>query len=555
MTPSATAGIDLCVLGQLCQQLNLRLDVDFCMNRPKKIRLAGSYDSLITFAETIEKPASFTGNLDSNAKGNTEVGKARLPPKGRNCTDKTQLESMTSSDDETQALPQTLGSNAAQPSPTATPTTPKANDLDSDDGCEKMTPGSAVSEEEKTESLSFQLNSLTVEYVRKVRHDELSCIEKRHGVQLLETIDRPMGTSMVSVELLSGERGTKALEEGYRKVRELCTDVSKLRFTEKKIPFPPGKTGFLSDLLRERLRPSVTRCLIEVNDQISLYGTQDDVKSTTDKISRIFTTAEFESRVPAIAGPLNDHGDKRDEFFARELRYYTKCGSIENENVDVVVCGINADIKQQSGAARAIFSAVGKDLENDCKTFLKKKAKTKFGAVMPFYVKGQPFQYAFFAVIHGGKTLQQSLKTAVGPGQSLTDIFFSCLEKAMEVKAKSIAVPALGCRCGLQTQECVETLLTTVDRFLEIFGRECLLEKIVFIDKDEDVVQEFKKQVSKMKQRDESLSVSNPSPRPASLTKASSPGHFDRHNEPDKAKRRSNSTSSDRDSGSLDIVF
>ena len=473
------------MLKRLCKQLHIRLHIDFDVN--EKIGVTGSYDHVTKFARQVRSYLKPTPN-SVEEKPNEGVSESRLAAtvsRRRSELEKFKfLPKDRESNDKAHANPSFESEGFQQP-----PQTPSAA-LATPDKSEE----SAVYTAESLQHVAppFQVNSLTVEYVKKVCCHELRGIERQYGVSILESIDSSSGTSMVTVQLSSGEKGTsaKAVEEGYRELRTLCTDVTQLQFSEKKILIPSGRNRLVDDLLKTSLNPTATRTLIDVNDQtneISLLGIEQDVERTAEQLSSVFKTGAIKSLIPSDAA---DEKYKEGEQSRKRLRYVTKRGNIAKENVDLIICGINADLILK-GAAKAVCKAGGKHLETQCKELLQRSAQPRLGKVFMTAVKDQPYQFVFFAVIHEGKG-KQPLKTAVGPGESLANIFYDCLEKTMEVGAKSIAVPALGCGAvGLKKEECVQALLSTVDTFLETVGAKSSLEEVVFIDTNDSVHQEF----------------------------------------------------------------
>eukprot|EP00118_Oscarella_pearsei_P017741 m.178430 g.178430 ORF g.178430 m.178430 type:complete len:1333 (+) comp39174_c0_seq2:148-4146(+) len=335
----------------------------------------------------------------------------------------------------------------------------------------------------------FQLNALTLQYVMEVETAELQKIEDKHAVKLeIISRDTELDTVMISVNCGSDEKEVdqSRLSKGYDKMRELFTHVSQqVVFAEKRIPVPSGKLKVVHSMLGHELKPINTKTLIEIDARtrvVILCGTQHDIDKTE---ALLFKRLSRVAASPAIGGAKKPF---RPTIVAKK-------GDIAKEEVDVIVCKSGKQLKMDSDVARRILDAGGDKILKECREHLQSRVQPKLGSVVVTGGGKLHAKHVLHAVVEGLKGGEPD-----GPGQSLADICFDCLKKASSNEAASIAVPALGWGYpNIKKKECVKTLLDTVDRYWENMRESETLQKVVFIDNGDGLVEEFNRQLKARK--------------------------------------------------------
>eukprot|EP00118_Oscarella_pearsei_P028383 m.2028 g.2028 ORF g.2028 m.2028 type:complete len:750 (+) comp8184_c0_seq1:188-2437(+) len=440
---------------KLCLRFGLEASVPSGSDHDGKIKVSGSPVALVEFSRQIHSELSNASQSDV-------------------------ADLITPSFDRTSA---SQGSNSKGLSPNLSREVKASGVGSSGDSLLTETPSATSCLAEEEDRRPFQLNALTVQYVKEVCPEELHQIEARCAVKLKTVESCMQGTMMVSVTSTAAEKGNREnVSKGYDKVRNLFTRISQqVNFTEERMPVPSGKMKMVRDMLDSKLKPSNTKTLIEMNEQtgdVSLIGTQEDVRKTAVQLRKYFKDASLGAAVGGAKEPSR-------------LPILVEKISISREKVDVIVCEANKNLKMDSGQAKEIANEGGKEIAKECREFLQGRPQPNLGSVIVTRGGKLPAKYVFHAVVEGLKGGRSD-----APGQSLADICFDCLDKASSVHAKSIAMPALGWRCkNIKNEDCVKTLLDSVDRYWEFMQETSTLQKVVFISKRDEVIKEFKEQI------------------------------------------------------------
>jgi O-acetyl-ADP-ribose deacetylase (regulator of RNase III) len=156
-------------------------------------------------------------------------------------------------------------------------------------------------------------------------------------------------------------------------------------------------------------------------------------------------------------------------------------GNITKLNVDVIVNAANKTLLGGGGVDGAIHRAAGKELLEECKTL--GGADTGEAKITKGYKL--PCKYIIHTVgpvWYGGKNNEE---------EKIKSCYFNSLNLAVEYGCKSIAFPAISCGVyRFPIDKACKIAFGTVQEFIKT---NKTLEKVIFIDLNDRVVEEYGK--------------------------------------------------------------
>jgi len=168
-------------------------------------------------------------------------------------------------------------------------------------------------------------------------------------------------------------------------------------------------------------------------------------------------------------------------------------GDMTAENVDCIVNAANASLDHASGLAGAIVKKGGVVIQNESDVYIAKNGKLEEGGVAVTSAGTLPCKNVLHAVgpmWHGGKQGEEIIL-----GMTVR----SCLDKATELKATSISLPAISSGIfGFPKDRCAEIMFEMAQQFSKEMADKTTLKEIRFTNFDDKTVELFDKECKKL---------------------------------------------------------
>lgn len=172
------------------------------------------------------------------------------------------------------------------------------------------------------------------------------------------------------------------------------------------------------------------------------------------------------------------------EAYVKGVKIEVKRGSLLELEVDAIVNPANSMLTMGGGVAGAIKRVGGEEIEREA-------------------IKSAPLPIGKAIVTTAGKLKAKNVihaPTMEVPGPTNTEnvykAMYAALELANSLNIKSIAVPGMGTGVGgLSADEAADAMFKALEKHL---NRGLRIERIIFVDLNEDVVNAFKRMLSNL---------------------------------------------------------
>ena len=161
-------------------------------------------------------------------------------------------------------------------------------------------------------------------------------------------------------------------------------------------------------------------------------------------------------------------------------------GNITEHACDVIVNAANGDLKHIGGVAKSILDAGGREIQDECDTFVNKHGRLFDGECF----SGRPGKLPCKRLVHAvGPRWDNSKRESVRKTLLVTCI--KALEEAIDYR--SIALPAIGSGVfGIPKEVCADIMIQAAEEF-STKHRNCALKEIHFVNNDDNTGGVFSK--------------------------------------------------------------
>ncbi|XP_035682425.1 uncharacterized protein LOC118419878 [Branchiostoma floridae] len=361
-------------------------------------------------------------------------------------------------------------------------------------------------------------NGNTVRLVEPVEPDILSYIIKVHKAKIITIAERH------KVSFGHNEKRTVVHFIGLMKnaidaLEDFITMYQGLFGKIKSISLDTNLHGVKSDVCSYAVevvqKSSQTVFIKNTDGKIVFIGDESEVRSTRAEICSILNISESRRRKPhtssapispTVLGPGQGSatailsnlslGDKL--VFLDKIKGIQICvveGDITQQKVDVIVNAANNTLNLNWGVAGAISKAGGISIQAECDSHMKQRGYLHLKTTECVWTWGGslPCKYVIHAVgpMYSGTYGSQRCQ------QELHDTCHKVLRMASDLKAGSIAMPAIG--SGMPSDLCAESMFSAITDFIEnVNPKHNSLVDIRIIDKDRKVAEVFCKVIAKM---------------------------------------------------------
>jgi len=211
---------------------------------------------------------------------------------------------------------------------------------------------------------------------------------------------------------------------------------------------------------------------------------------------------------PIKKGPPSGEGKKSktvNQLWIGTSKIEVRHGDMTEELVDCIVNAANTSLDHASGLAGAIIKKGGEIIQYESDMYVAKHGKLEVGGV---------------AVTTAGKLPCKHILHAVGPtwrgGNEGEEIFLgmtvrTCLDKAEELKATSISLPAISSGIfGFPKEKCATIMFEMAIQYIKEKGSKTPLKEIRFTNFDDKTVDLFDKECKVLLPKYNSSSSSSP---------------------------------------------
>jgi len=195
-------------------------------------------------------------------------------------------------------------------------------------------------------------------------------------------------------------------------------------------------------------------------------------------------------------GPPSGEGKKSNmkvELKEGEVTIQVRHGDMTTEEVEAIVNAANSSLDHASGLAGAIIKKGGKVIQDESDLYVAKNGKVDEGCVVVTSAGKLPCKYVFHAVgpmWHGGKEGEEVIL-----GMTVR----SCLEKADELKLKSISISAISSGIfGFPKEKCATIMFEMTRSYVKEKQGKSTLKEIRFTNFDDRTVDIFEKECKKL---------------------------------------------------------
>uniref|UniRef100_A0A6B2L8I6 Macro domain-containing protein n=1 Tax=Arcella intermedia TaxID=1963864 RepID=A0A6B2L8I6_9EUKA len=199
---------------------------------------------------------------------------------------------------------------------------------------------------------------------------------------------------------------------------------------------------------------------------------------------------ENSNKKPKASGQGKPSVLKKEQIFPGDIKLQVRHGDLTEEQVDIIVNAANKHLDHASGLAGAISEKGGPMIQAESDAYISKHGPLEEGAVVslgPGLLRIKHLFHAVGPIWNGGKQ---------GEDLFLSICVRGCLDKANELKAKSISLPAISTGIfRFPKPVCAEIMFDTVLSYLS--EGNSTLKEIRFTNFDDETVHIFENTFNK----------------------------------------------------------